>query len=70
MDIDKIIDIVRNLNEEGEVSGPTNSSNSASLGFDPYTETPPVDLRRKNTRKWNMFFRRLVVQNRKKKKDY
>jgi hypothetical protein len=64
MDIDKIIKIVRNLNEEGEVNVPTNSSNSSSLGFDPYTETPPVDLRRGKRRNWNIFFKNLVKMQR------
>jgi hypothetical protein len=65
MDIGKIIDIVHNLREEaptmnlgaGQIAGTVESG-----------DDPPVDLRRKNTKKWNIFFRGLVKQNRKKKK--
>ena len=44
MDIDRIIDIVRTLKEEGVV---TNVTGSASLGFDPETESPPVKKKKK-----------------------
>ena len=41
--VDKLIQLIRNLKEEGEISsGPTNASNAAGLGFNPETETPPV----------------------------
>jgi hypothetical protein len=45
MDINKIINIVRTLKEEGSI---TNTSGSSSLGFDPETETPPVKKKKKN----------------------
>lgn len=52
MDINKVIDIVRFFKEEGEGGAPTNVSGSASLGFDPNTETPPVNIgsKKKNRR--------------------
>ena len=40
--IDRLIQIVRTLKEEGMVSsGPTNSANASALGFNPQTESPP-----------------------------
>jgi hypothetical protein len=42
MDIDRLISIIHNLKEDGMVTGPTNAANSAGLGYDPNTETPPV----------------------------
>jgi len=42
--IDRLIESIRKLNEEGI----TNTSNSASLGFKPETETPPVNKRKKS----------------------
>ena len=45
MDIEKIINIVRELNEEG--SSITNVTGASSLGFDPETESPPVHLKKK-----------------------
>jgi len=76
MDINKIISKVRDLKEQGmgtgSVSGGiTNVTNKASgpvniAGLPP--DSPPVDLRRKKERGWNIFFRDLVKKNRKKKK--
>jgi len=43
MDINRVIDIVRFFKEEGE-GGPTNVTGSATLGYDPNTETPPVHM--------------------------
>ena len=66
MDIDKIIEIVHTLKEEG---GPTVSLGSGQIaGTVEAGDDPPVDLRRKNTRGWNIFFKDLVRRNRKKKK--
>lgn len=46
MNINKIIEIIRNLNEEG--SSIANVSGSQALGFDPTNfETPPVYLNKK-----------------------
>ncbi len=61
--LDKLIFIIRNLKEEVVSSGPTNSANTAGLGFNTNTETPPVDLRKKN--KWNIFFKDMVRRQRK-----
>jgi len=66
--LSKIIDIVRNLREDGMVvSGPpTNSANAAGLGFDPKKDTPPVDLRKGKRRNWNPFFKNLARMQRRK----
>jgi len=44
--IDRLIESIRKLNEEGIAIA--NTSNSASLGFKPETETPPVNKRKKS----------------------
>jgi hypothetical protein len=69
MDINKIIDIIHNLKEEGEGSIANVVGNGEkSLGYNIETGTPPVDLRTKNTKNWNIFFKGLVRRNRKKQK--
>ena len=66
MDIDKIIDIIHTLKEEG---GPTMSLGSGAIaGTVEAGDDPPVDLRRRKERGWNIFFRDFVNQKRKKKK--
>ncbi len=66
MDIDRIIDIVHTLKEE---NGPTMSVGAGGIaGTVEAGDDPPVDLRRKNARGWNIFFRDLVRQHRKKKR--
>lgn len=66
MDIDKIIGIIRTLKEEG---GPTMAVGHGQIaGTVEAGDDPPVDLRRKRERGWNIFFRDLVKKNRKKKK--
>jgi uncharacterized ParB-like nuclease family protein len=66
MDIDKIIDIIHTLKEEG---GPTMSLGSGAIaGTVEAGDDPPVDLRRRKERGWNIFFRDFVKQKRKKKK--
>lgn len=68
MNVDKIIDIVRTLKEEGE-GGPTVAMGHGQIaGSVEAGDDPPVDLRKKKERGWNIFFRDLVKQNRKKKK--
>lgn len=53
--IDRLIESVRKLKEEG-VSGIANTASSSSLGFDPNTETPPVRKKKriymKGMRSW------------------
>jgi hypothetical protein len=44
MDINKVIQIVRSLKEETAI---TNIAGSSSLGYNPETETPPVDKKKK-----------------------
>ncbi len=66
MDIERVIDIVRTLKEE---NGPTVSLGAGQIaGTVEAGDDPPVDLRHRNTKKWNIFFRGLVRQNRKKKR--
>jgi len=49
MNIDKIIQIIRELNEEG--SSIANVSGPQALGFDPQNfETPPVFMKKKRKR--------------------
>jgi hypothetical protein len=65
MDINKIIDAIRTLKEE---NGPTVSLGAGQIaGTVEAGDNPPVDLRHRNTKKWNIFFKGLVKQNRKKK---
>ncbi len=67
MDIERVIDIVRTIKEEN--GGPTNSVGGGQIaGTIEAGDDPPVDLRHRNTKKWNIFFKGLVRQNRKKKK--
>tara|TARA_E500000318_G_C3439821_1_gene164518 strand:+ start:404 stop:607 length:204 start_codon:yes stop_codon:yes gene_type:complete len=47
MDINKIINIIRELKEEGGIA---NVTGAAALGFNPETETPPVYLNKKKKR--------------------
>ena len=70
MDINKIIDIIHTLKEEGMVTGaaPTNSLTSPSdgkgyiAGTVEAGDSPPVDLRKK--RNWNPFFKNLARMQR------
>jgi uncharacterized ParB-like nuclease family protein len=73
MNINKIIDIIHTLKEEGmgvgAVSGPTNSLAGGKIaGTAEAGDSPPVDLRTKNTKNWNIFFKGIVRRNRKKQK--
>jgi hypothetical protein len=65
--INKIVEIVRKLNEDGGMSvgavAPTNSTNKSGgpisiAGLPP--DNPPVDLRKKKTKYWNPFFKDLA----------
>ncbi len=68
MNIERVIDIIRTIKEENG-AGPTNSLGGGQIaGTVEAGDQPPVDLRRKNARGWNIFFRDLVRQNRKKKR--
>jgi hypothetical protein len=60
MDINKIIDIIHTLKEEGEGGGaPTNSLVGGKIaGTAEAGDSPPVDLRKK--RNWNPFFKNLA----------
>jgi len=60
MDINKIIDIIHTLKEEGEGGGaPTNSLVGGKIaGTVEAGDSPPVDLRKK--RNWNPFFKNLA----------
>lgn len=66
MDINKIIDIIHTLKEE---NGPTMSVGAGEIaGTVEAGDDPPVDLRSRNAKGWNIFFKGLVRRNRKKKK--
>lgn len=62
MDINKIIDIIHTLKEEGEGGGaPTNSLvNGKIAGTVEAGDNPPVDLRKGRRRNWNPFFKNLA----------
>jgi hypothetical protein len=68
--INKIIDIVHQLREDGmgagAVSGaPTNNASSGNIaGLPP--DQPPVDLRKGRRRNWNPFFKNLAKMQRRK----
>jgi len=64
MDINKIIDIIHTLKEEGMVTGaPTNSLAGGKIaGTAEAGDSPPVDLRKK--RNWNPFFKNLARMQR------
>ena len=64
MDINKIIDIIHTLKEEGEGGGaPTNSLAGGKIaGTAEAGDSPPVDLRKK--RNWNPFFKNLARMQR------
>ena len=64
--LEKLIFTIRNIKEEMVASVPTNSANSSGLGFNPDTESPPVDLRKKG--RWNIFFKDMVRRQRKRGK--
>ena len=66
MDINKIIDIINTLKEEGMVTGaPTNSLVGGKIaGTAEAGDSPPVDLRKK--RNWNPFFKNLARMQRRK----
>ena len=67
MDLYKIISIVRDLKEEN--GAPTMSLGAGGIaGTVEAGDDPPVDLRRRKERGWNIFFRDLVKQNKKRKK--
>jgi hypothetical protein len=66
MDIERVIDIIHSLKEE---NGPTMSLGAGQIaGTVEAGDDPPVDLRKRNTKGWNIFFKGLVKQQRKKKK--
>lgn len=65
MNINKIIDIVRTLKEDG---GPTMAMGHGQIaGSVEAGDDPPVDLRKRKERKWNVFFRDLIKKRKKKR---
>jgi hypothetical protein len=70
MDINKIIDIIHTLKEEGEGGGaPTNSLVGGKIaGTVEAGDNPPVDLRKGRRRNWNPFFKNLARMQRRKSK--
>ncbi len=68
MDINNVIAIIRHLKEENGAAPTVNLGAGQIAGTKEAGDDPPVDLRSRNTKKWNIFFKGLVRQNRKKKK--
>jgi hypothetical protein len=68
MDINKIIDIIHTLKEEGMVTGTSTNSlvGGKIAGTAEAGDSPPVDLRKK--RNWNPFFKNLAKMQRRTKK--
>lgn len=65
MNINKIIDIIRYLKEDGS---PTMSLGAGKIaGTVEAGDDPPIDLRKRNTKRWNPFFQDLVKIQRRKK---
>jgi len=65
--VDKLIQIIHNLKEEGGVvsGGPTNSLSGGKIaGTSQAGDSPPVDLRKH--RSWNPFFKNLARMQRRK----
>jgi len=65
MEINKIIDIIHSLKEEAPMM---NLGAGQIAGTKEAGDDPPVDLRNRNTKGWNIFFKDLVRRNRKKKR--
>ncbi len=68
MDIDKVIAVVKSLKEEAPVMSLGTPPEGKIAGTVQAGDDPPVDLRSKNTKGWNIFFKDLVRRNRKKKR--
>lgn len=65
MDINKIIDIIHTLKEDA----PTMNLGAGEIaGTKEAGDDPPVDLRTRETKGWNIFFKDLVRRTRKKKR--
>jgi len=64
--LNKIIGIVRSLKEENAI-GPTNSLSGGKIaGTVESGDSPPIDLRKKSTKKWNPFFKQIAKIQRRK----
>lgn len=68
--LNKIVDIIHSLKEEGMSIGPTNSLSGGKIaGTAEAGDNPPVDLRKRNAKKWNPFFKQMAqIQRRKSAK--
>jgi hypothetical protein len=63
--INRIVDIVHQLREDGMSAAPTNNASSGNIaGLPP--DSPPVDLRKGRRRNWNPFFKNLAKMQRRK----
>jgi hypothetical protein len=77
--VDKLIELVRLLKEEGMSIGAVAPTNATNQPGEPITmaglppDNPPVDLRRRGAKKWNPFFKNLARvlrrTDKKKKKE-
>ena len=63
--INRIIDMIRSLKEEGMVTGNTLAGGNIA-GTVEAGDNPPVDLRRGRRRNWNPFFKNLAKMQRRK----
>jgi hypothetical protein len=64
--LDRLINIIRLLKEDGMVvGGPTNAANAAGLGYNPNTETPPVFPKRRKSAYLGIGSRKRWMQRRK-----
>lgn len=64
--VDRLINVVRNLKEEGGMSIANSLGGGEIAGTVEAGDNPPVDLRRKKERKWNPFFKNLAQVERRK----
>lgn len=68
--LNKIMKILHDLKEDGTAIEPTNSLAAGKIaGTVESGDNPPVDLRKRNTKRWNPFFKQMAqVQRRKSAK--
>jgi len=64
--VDRLINVVRNLKEEGGMSIANSLGGGEIAGTVEAGDNPPVDLRRKKERSWNPFFKNLAQVERRK----
>jgi hypothetical protein len=59
--LNRIMKILHDLREESAAIGPTNSLAAGKIaGTVEAGDNPPVDLRKKNVKRWNPFFKQMA----------